>query len=356
MRARRLTLFLQTSVRSRTAVARDHLLSVIRQVAKDEHSAALNQLASRISTVMKYGNQDVFGKVRGLINSMIAKLEKEAAEEATEKAFCDEELAKSASKNEDLEDELSKLTTKVEQSASRSSELKEEVKVIQADLASLAKQTANLDTIRGEEQSEYFKTKHDLQTGLDGVGQALGVLRSYYQSKEDGDAFLQSADMNFMTQPAPPQKSQKSAGAGGAIISILEVIESDFAKNLAHVEAEEQAESASYEKVSAENKLSKAAKDQDVNFKTKEFKSLDKAIAEITADKETVTSEHEAVLQYLAMLKARCTAKPASYEERTKRRNAEIKGLKEALDILESETAFFQKSRRGLRGSLATES
>jgi hypothetical protein len=49
-------------------------------------------------------------------------------------------------------------------------------------------------------------------------------------------------------------------------------------------------------------------------------------------------------------LKDRCVAKPESYEDRKARREAEINGLKDALNILESETAFVQRKGRGLRG------
>jgi len=61
------------------------------------------------------------------------------------------------------------------------------------------------------------------------------------------------------------------------------------------------------------------------------------------------------VNEYYSKLKDRCIAKPETYGERKARREAEISGLKEALRILESETAFTQKGRRGhhMRGVLA---
>ena len=61
-------------------------------------------------------------------------------------------------------------------------------------------------------------------------------------------------------------------------------------------------------------------------------------------------SELGAVNEYLKSLDDKCTYKVESYAERKERREAEINGLKEALDILESETALVQTgSLRGVR-------
>jgi len=54
-------------------------------------------------------------------------------------------------------------------------------------------------------------------------------------------------------------------------------------------------------------------------------------------------------LEYYGKIMDRCIAKPETYEERKKRREAEIAGLKEALATLENETAFVQKGKRSLR-------
>merc|ERR1719169_176065 len=155
----------------------------------------------------------------------------------------------------------------------------------------------------------------------------------------------------MMQQPAAPQKHTKASGAGGSIIDILEVVESDFTKNLAAEETEEADAVAIYEKTTQENKMSVTMKSQDVKYKTKEFKGLDKSISELSGDKDTTSTELGAVLEYYGKIKDRCIAKPESYEERKARREAEIKGLKEALTILESETAFMQRGKRSLRSS-----
>jgi len=66
---------------------------------------------------------------------------------------------------------------------------------------------------------------------------------------------------------------------------------------------------------------------------------LDKEVDELSADRESTQSELDAVNEYYAKVKDRCIAKPESYEERKARREAEIVGLKEALQILSEETA-----------------
>merc|ERR1719156_427176 len=147
----------------------------------------------------------------------------------------------------------------------------------------------------------------------------------------------------------PPKKHSPASGAGGSILDILEVCESDFTKNLATEEQEEADAISTYEATTQENKMSTTMKSQDVKYKTKEYKTLDKSISDLSGDRDTTNTELTAVLDYYAKIKERCIAKPESYEERKARREAEIKGLKEALSILENETAFMQRGKRSLR-------
>jgi len=334
--------FLQIS--SRAELKNSEVIAAIRKLAKKQHSSALAQLASRIGAVAKYGAaDDVFAKIKGLITDMIAKLQKEAEEDATEKAYCDEEMGKTEAKKGELEDDVSKLAAKIERNAAKSAKLKSEVKETQAELASLAKEQADMDQIRGEENADYTTAKADLELAISGVQKALTVLRDYYGSA----SFVQEE------QPAKPATHKKSGGAGGSIISILELCESDFTENLAKEETEEANAQDEYAKTTQANKVAKTEKEQAVKYKTQEFKGLDKSITDLTSDRDTVQTELDAVLEYYSQLKERCVAKPETYEDRVARRTAEISGLKEALNILENDTAFMQRKRRSFRGTLA---
>jgi len=66
-----------------------------------------------------------------------------------------------------------------------------------------------------------------------------------------------------------------------------------------------------------------------------------------------VQEELDAVNQYYKGIQARCIAKAETYGERVKRREAEIAGLKQALEILAGEAVLLQRSaKHTLRGAL----
>jgi len=344
-----------STLKTRADLAQAEVVVLVKRLARQHHSAALAQLASRVAAVLQYGAQngeDPFAKVKGLIQDMITQLEEEAAAEAQEKAYCDEQLAKTQAKKEELDDDIEKLTVKIDQATSKSAKLKEEVQELESELAALTKLQAEMDKIRQETHADFVTAKDDLELALQGVRKALGVLREYY----GGAALLQdgSAMASMMQQPAPPPAHAKATGAGQGIINILEVVESDFAENLAKENTEESDAQAEYEKTTQENKVAKTLKEQDVKYKTQEIKALGKTLSELSADRESAETEHAAVMEYYEKIKERCIAKPETYEERKARREAEIAGLKEALSILENETAFMQrKSRRHMRGRLS---
>eukprot|EP00747_Dinoflagellata_sp_TGD_P146438 gnl/TRDRNA2_/TRDRNA2_176692_c8_seq3.p1 gnl/TRDRNA2_/TRDRNA2_176692_c8~~gnl/TRDRNA2_/TRDRNA2_176692_c8_seq3.p1 ORF type:complete len:396 (+),score=174.38 gnl/TRDRNA2_/TRDRNA2_176692_c8_seq3:73-1188(+) len=332
--------FLQLTATSTAQLKNMEVVAVVKKLAKKQHSVALQQLASRIAAVVKLGGgqQDVFAKVKELITKMIAKIQKELEEAASAKAYCDEETSKNNAKKAELTEDSDKLTAKIDKASSKSAEVKSEVAELQSELAALAKLQEQMDKVRADENAAWKEASSDLEQAVKGVQGALDVLRDYY-----GASLLQ--------QPAKPAGHAASGDAGGAIISMLEVAESDFSKELAAINLEEETAQDTYDKTTEENSMTKLVKDQDVKYKTAEYKKLDKEVAELSNDLGSVKTELDAVLQYGEMLAEQCTAKPDTYEDRKARRDAEINGLKDALEVLESETAFVQ--RRHLRSMRA---
>merc|ERR1719428_1930347 len=100
--------------------------------------------------------------------------------------------------------------------------------------------------------------------------------------------------------------------------------------------------------------MSKTTKDQDVKYKSKEAAGLDKSGAEAVSDREGVQAELDALNEYLGKLNKMCVAKAEPYAERKRRREAELAGLKQALQILDGEAVLIQEQKKsGLRGNKA---
>merc|ERR1719188_1928197 len=77
-----------------------------------------------------------------------------------------------------------------------------------------------------------------------------------------------------------------------------------------------------------ENAVTKTIKVQDVKYKTQEFMGLDKAVAELSSDRDSASAELSAVMEYYGQVKERCIAKPETYEERqSKRRTFRCHGV-----------------------------
>jgi chromosome segregation ATPase len=346
------------AVRTRSDLVNLEVVTMIKQLAKEHHSSTLAQLAQQVSAVVRYGGaagDDPFQKVRDLIQGLIARLEEEAGKEASRKAYCDGEMQKSSDRQVELSGRIEKMSAKLDSAATGSTRLKEEVAAAQKELADIAKAQVDMDKARSAESEAFVKAKAELEQGISAVQQALSVLRDYYGSQ--GEALLQQSRASQRRQDpvALPDTHQASSGAGGGIISMLEVVASDFSKHLAAIEVEEDGAATEYQKVSQQNAISKTMLEQDVTYKVKEFKSLDKKVAELSSDRASERTELDAVMTYEAKLAQECVAKPETYEVRKQRREAEIQGLQEALRILEGEAVLVQsraaghRSRRGLR-------
>merc|ERR1719331_1165730 len=179
-----------------------------------------------------------------------------------------------------------------------------------------------MDRVRSEEKAAFDKNHPEMEQGLKGVKLALKILNDYYAKADKAHG--------------------SSDGAGGGIVGMLEVIESDFTKTITEMVAAEQMAADTFEKDAKEAAVAKTSKEQDVKYKTKAFTGLDKKVGELTTERSGVEDELTAVNEHLESLDKKCTYKVESYAERKARRQAEIDGLKEALEVLENETAFVQ--------------
>jgi len=309
--------FLQVSSKTTTTDSnvRNQVVAIMNKLVKKTPSYSLSQVAAA-------ARSDTFGKVKGLIEAMIDRLEKEAAEEADAKAFCDTETSKSKAKQADLTAKLDTHGVRIEKATATIEELKVQIKGLQERMAAMDAAEAEATALRQKEHAEYLKASADYQQSAEAVANAIGVLQSYYSSG------------SFVQTKQAPEFGSKQGDIASQILSMMEVAESDFTRLLAESEAGEKQAQTTYDKLKQENAVARAADVEEVKGKENEVKRVEMSLVNYKEDHASTSKELDAVLAYLDKLKPQCETKVMSYAERKARREDEINGLKEALEIL----------------------
>merc|ERR1719252_250790 len=113
---------------------------------------------------------------------MIEKLVTEANEEATQKAFCDEETSKSKKAQAEKTMTSDKLTSRIDKATTTKAQLEGSIKDLEAEIAELDAGNAESTKIRTEEKATNTKASSDFKLAAEAVQSAIGVLKEYYES------------------------------------------------------------------------------------------------------------------------------------------------------------------------------
>merc|ERR1719191_669141 len=174
----------------KTMKIRDRLIDHLKTMGHEFHSYTMMEMVSAATT-------DPFEKIRGLIEDMIAKLVAEANEEATQKAFCDEEQGKSNKQKETKSMKIDDIQARLDKATSTTGELQNAIKELQKELADIDTGVQEATKLRAEEHATYLKASKDFKDSAAAVESAIGVLKEFYAS-----ALLQKG-----TQAASGKKS-----------------------------------------------------------------------------------------------------------------------------------------------------
>merc|ERR1719316_1507037 len=143
--------------------------------------------SKNLSNLMVKMTEDHFVKVRGMIKDMIAKLEADAASEADQKGWCDQEMKKATEARDEaiasMEGDLAAKTS-AEATITR---LTEEIQDLMTEIAELTKSLNEATQLRALESKDNLKTTADATAGLAGVTKAMKILKDFYDN-----AFIQT--------------------------------------------------------------------------------------------------------------------------------------------------------------------
>merc|ERR1719262_1933457 len=217
--------------------------------------------------------KDHFVKVRGIIKDLVKKLEADAEAEATQKEYCDKEMANALSARDDAIVGIEEQTATIDKKKSEIADLVAEIEDLGNQIAALRKGLFEAEELRAEEKAENEKTLADAEEGLKNIKMAIKVLKEFYEGfiqftpagagrvgKTVGDL---APDAGFDGEYGGNQ------GAAKGIFGFLEVIQSDFERSIKETEEAE-------EKAQSEHDEYKEETETDIEEKSKTKKDKEK--------------------------------------------------------------------------------
>merc|ERR1719456_1278572 len=218
-----------------------------------------------------------------MIKDMIQKLMEEASEEAEHKGFCDTEMGTNKVTRDSKTDEVASLTAEIEQLTADVAKLSEEITALGADIAANDAAMAKATAERQAEKEKNTATIEDAKVASEAVGQALTVLKEFYDKAAATTALAQQGNkpggpINYDQRALTIMEGgaamvQSSTGepykgmANGGVMGMLEVIQSDFARLLSETTAAESEAAKEFTEFSNDSAMDKAVKGQDMKNK-----------------------------------------------------------------------------------------
>jgi len=203
--------------------------------------------------------------------------------------------------------------------------LKSEVEFLESEITRVQEETRIAKEIRAKEHEIYAQSRADHEEVIKAIQLALQALGGQY-------GLLQ-----FGQQPGGPAPfaAYKSGEAGAASAQeMLQDLEGRYSQALAEIISEEAKAQKAHEELLVRNAQFIKDCTHSKNAKTSERRGLINDLADDKSELKTNLIELHEVGQYLMDLRPSCDDIRSTFEERSKRREAEIAALKEALQVI----------------------
>jgi len=304
------------------------------------NSRQLSMLATQIAA-------DPFGKVRNMIDKMITKLLEEANEEATQKGWCDTEMSTNKQTRDDKTEQVNSLQAGCDKLSADISTLGQQIADLSEAIAEVDRTVVEATEIRNKDNAKNKETIDDAEQAQTAVGQALQVLKDFYEKAAAGaenlkmgyDGKTRAALIQGPADDAPESFDSEFKGnqdQAGGVVGMLEVIQSDFSRLEAETTAAESEAANEFDRFMAESKKDKAVKTADLDHKKRSKTSKESDLNDTTNDLKGTEKELQSAQFYFEKLEPKCVDAGVSHEERVAAREKEIESLKQALEILSS--------------------
>eukprot|EP00928_Gymnodinium_smaydae_P000722 TRINITY_DN10280_c0_g1_i2.p1 TRINITY_DN10280_c0_g1~~TRINITY_DN10280_c0_g1_i2.p1 ORF type:complete len:1572 (+),score=490.45 TRINITY_DN10280_c0_g1_i2:138-4853(+) len=322
-----------------------NVVGFLRSKAAKLSSISLGRLATTLDAVVAVQDDaDPLAKVKTMIHELVVQLQQTAAQEATQKAWCDTELQRNEATRKGAEADIDKHGAAIKQYEGDANELELQVGDLNATLSSSVAMREELVNNRSAESAGHQTTITECDESAQAVGAAILVLEDFFKNatataKKAAEAAAAAKKNSTGLPGAVAQSPSTSVAApltaeGGNVVAMLEVVRSDFDR-LARETREREAEAErTHQQVLTDHDVMVARAETDRNNKMQELYRLRESLATSQADLTDASAALADASTAYENLKPPCL-NAETYEERQQKRDAEIAALRDAVSMLD---------------------
>merc|ERR1719326_1785812 len=306
-----------------------------------------------------------FSKVLAMIDGMVEVLHTEQKDDDTQKAFCDQDIAKSQAEKKDTEEAIAASEAFIEETTAESAATADEIKELQKEIKILDKAVAEATEQRKEEHADFLVFQQQSNAALQLIDKAKNRLTKFYRptmykeapTKEltEEEKILAASGRPDMiataapemipgtTQtvyaqirshtlddaaPAPPPETwgayQKKDAKSNGVIGLMEMLAKELQTDITEAEHEEENSQKDYERLMSESQKSREEKVGGITTKEAAKAELDSKIENTKEQKALQETELANIKTALLQLHANCDFLVENYDVRKEARVNEI--------------------------------
>jgi len=342
--------FLQTRYASSLVANLEKATEILRRAVQlhpdTRVSFLLSSMASKLRGAQKSNEQAPdLSEVVEMVEKMINILKKEQVDDEKKKDWCQTELLKAEKEQKEKQDMMDSTVAALSEADDNVASNAEDMKAMEADIASLDKSVAEATEQRKKEHGEYVEATQLAQVAIKLIGKAKDRLAKFYNKKSDeksedsaAASLLQTAlRHSHATKRAMPEKlpdlegppalkKKNTGGIMGLMDKLVEEMEAD-SREATH---EEKAGQTGYVELMAESAKTRKQYAKSLVEQQGTDAKLKEKIIKLKEKKSLTSTELSNAHTYVAEIHQTCDFVVEHFQERTEARTVEIEGLNSA--------------------------
>jgi len=293
-----------------------------------------------IALALRSTAQNVFDKVIGMIDEMVALLQEEQVQDDQKKQYCESELDKTEDKKKSLERKVDDLAKAQDEGKDTMATLGEEIEALSDGIKALDKQVAEATENRKEENAEYKEDMANNVAAKKILELAKGRLAKFYSPKSAAAASLVAVGLHELGSAAPPPPPEtwgaykKQTEEAGGILGMMQMMISDVEKEITESKTEEKNAQEEYDQLMKDSGEKRRMDSKTLSDKESAKADLEKALQQMAKEEKTTKFEVMTTAETLKDLHLECDWLLSNFEARKEARAGEIDALKKAKAVL----------------------